>query len=290
MDWTISLPRLGSLTAATLGDPSVTVAVIDGPVDLEHPGFAGSSLRAVEGDPRIACAMDNSMACQHGTVVAGVVSASRDSGAPGLAPGCPAIIRPIFAEGTGAGGVIPEVTVDDLVAALRDVLNAGARIVNLSLGLADSALEAHPALTAAFDEAQRRGVLLIAAGGNQGYVGPVPLFAHPWVLPVVGCDAHGSPLPDATLGPSVGRYGLMAPGLQVTSLKAGGGTRHMTGSSVAAPFVAGAAALLWSLVPGATARQVLDALRYAPARRGGIVPPLMDAEASLARLRQQGVV
>lgn len=282
MDWTISLPHLAPLLEASEGVPEITIAVIDGPVDTGHAGLAGASIHAVEGDPRVSCTLDGSVACQHGTFVAGVLAGARGSGAPGLAPRCRYVVRPIFSEGVDASGVIPEVTVGDLVAALREVLAAGARIVNLSLGLADSALTPHPELTEVFDEAQRRGVLLVAAGGNQGYLGPVPLFAHPQVLPVVGCDAHGQPLLDATLGPTVGRFGLMAPGMQVTSLKSGGGLRRMSGSSAAAPFVTGAAALLWSLRPRATAGAILSALRRGAPRRSGVVPPILNAEASLA--------
>lgn len=276
--------HLDALVAQSTGSEGVTLAVIDGPVDTGHEGFGGKSFRTVEGDPRVQCSVDNSLACKHGTFVASELGAARGSGAPALAPSCPMILRPIFAEGVDASGRAPTVTAADLALAIRDVLRAGARVVNLSVGLADTAMEPSPALDEAFDEARRRGVVVIAAAGNQGALGAVPLFAHPWVIPVVACDAGGRPLADATYGPSVGRYGLMAPGSGIQGLSSGGGLREMTGSSAAAPFVSGAAALLWSLRPGVSAVQLITALRGDSRARRGVVPPLLDAEQALRAL------
>jgi subtilisin family serine protease len=76
----------------------------------------------------------------------------------------------------------------------------------------------------------------------------------------------------------IGRQGLGAPGEQVTSLRATGGTATSGGTSVAAPFVTGAFALLLSAFPGATAAQARAALvGSARARRRTVVPPLLDA-------------
>jgi len=84
----------------------------------------------------------------------------------------------------------------------------------------------------------------------------------------------------SNLGASIGRCGLGAPGEAVTSL---GVTNPLTmgGTSAATPFVTGAAALIWSDFPGATAAEVRSAVTMAAApRRTTIVPPLLNAWAS----------
>jgi subtilisin family serine protease len=71
---------------------------------------------------------------------------------------------------------------------------------------------------------------------------------------------------------------LSAPGDAVTSLGADGESLTLGGTSVAAPFVAGTVALLWSLFPDATATAMKVALTLVyPYRRATIVPPLLDA-------------
>ena len=90
---------------------------------------------------------------------------------------------------------------------------------------------------------------------------------------------------DSNLGGSIGRRGLSAPGDGVTSLGAEGQPLTLGGTSVAAPFVTGTIALLWSEFPAATAAQVKLAVTQASAsRRVSVVPPLLDAEAAYQTL------
>jgi subtilisin family serine protease len=71
---------------------------------------------------------------------------------------------------------------------------------------------------------------------------------------------------------------LSAPGDGITSLGSNGQSLTLGGTSVAAPFVTGAIALLWSEFPSATAAQIKFALSHASApRRASVVPPLLDA-------------
>jgi subtilisin family serine protease len=108
----------------------------------------------------------------------------------------------------------------------------------------------------------------------------LPLFNHPWVLPVGACDRSGRPSPDSNLGSGVGRRGLLAPGAAVSSTVAGGGLGRLSGTSVAAPWVTGAAALLWSLFPAAPAVELRRALMLPHRSRRSIVPPVLNAEES----------
>lgn len=75
-----------------------------------------------------------------------------------------------------------------------------------------------------------------------------------------------------------GRQGLCAPGDAITSLGAEGKPLTLGGTSIAAPFVTGAIALLWSVFSSATAVEIKLAITQASiSRRITIVPPLLDA-------------
>ena len=147
-------------------------------------------------------------------------------------------MRSIFSE---AGEVsendgVPNATVDELAAALGEVIEAGARVINLSVGLAAAASRAEPALDQVLELAARRGVIVVAAAGNQGILGSSAITRHRWAIPVVGCDRYGQVLAQSNLGASIGRHGLAAPGHDITSLAASGGYAKFSGSSAAVPF------------------------------------------------------
>jgi len=98
-------------------------------------------------------------------------------------------------------------------------------------------------------------------------------------LPVTACDLTGRPLSYANLAGVVGRRGLAGPGLEITSLGAAGPPLICSGTSVAAPFVTGAVALLWSRFPKAAVEQIKFAITRSPRRgRAALVPPLLNAE------------
>jgi len=154
-------------------------------------------------------------------------------------------------------------------------------VINLSLALAQPSAKGEQALEQALNEAVRRGVIVVAAAGNQGTLGSSAITRHPWVIPVVACNLQGRPMNESNLGSSIGRRGLSAPGDGVTSLSAQGQPRTLGGTSVAVPFVTGAIALLWSEFPAASAAQIKLAVTqaYKP-RRAAVVPPLLDAWAA----------
>jgi subtilisin family serine protease len=273
-----SVAGLRELMAATAGREDVAVGMIDGPVDLSHPDLRGARAAAV-GTGEAACRVAASEACHHGTFVAGILAARRGSPAPGICPECTLLVRSIFCEAPVVSAC-PAVTPGELAAAVAETVDAGARILNLSVGLSTTGLGTAPELRDAFDYAVARGTLIVAAAGNHGTVGPVPLLQHPAVLPVAACDLHGRLAGGSNVGIAVGRQGLMAPGSGVTSTAAGGGYTAMSGTSVAAPFVSGAAALLWSLYPRAGAGRVRAALLRPGVPRTAVVPPLLNAQES----------
>jgi subtilisin family serine protease len=277
------LVRLPPLIDRTSGSADVVVGVIDGPVDVTHPDLAGARL-GTAGCPTTAagCDVRTSLACRHGTFITGMFAAGPQSAAPGMCPGCPVILRPIFCE-AGPGRTCPVTTPADLAAAIADTVDAGAGVINLSVGV-DAATSVRDDLPQALDYAAARGVLVVTAAGNQGHVGPVPMMSHPWPVPVAACDLRGRPLRLTNTGIAIGRTGLLAPGDDVFGLAPNGAHQRLTGTSTAVPFVSATAALLWSLQPSLSAARVRAALLQPTVRRHSIIPPLLDAVASARAL------
>ena len=272
----LEIARLQRLMKLTCGRADVVVGLLDGPVALEHPDLATSNIRTL-GRIRGTCRDTGSESCRHGTFVAGILAARRGAWAPAIAPDCTLVVRPVVLE-VGTGGEQPSATPRELAEAIVDCVDVGARVLNLSAALAGRSFGADRELGEALGYTARRGVLVVAAAGNQGAVGGSAITGHPWVIPVVACDGVGWPLEESNLGRSIGSRGLGAPGQGVVSLASEGGRAVSSGTSVAAPFVTGAAALLWSVFPDAAAVDVKRALLSSPVgRRVTVVPPLLDA-------------
>src|SRR5207248_8661846 len=124
-------------------------------------------------------------------------------------------------------------TPQELAAAIVDCVEAGARVVNLSLALAQHSTRNEQTLEEALDYATQRGVLVVAAAGNQGTVGSSAITRHPWVIPVVACDLQGRPISGSNLGSSIGRRGLTAPAENIVSLGTDGKPQIAGGKSAA---------------------------------------------------------
>jgi subtilisin family serine protease len=277
----LDMVRLAPLLNRTSGTADMTIGLIDGPVVMNHPELATSPIREISGNGGTACIQTNSMACLHGTFIAGILSAKRGSAAPAICPGCTLLIRPIFTEASAANAQMPSATPQELAAAIKQCIEAGSRIINLSLALAQPSPTGERELEQALDYAAKRGVIVVAAAGNQGTLGSTAITRHSWTIPVAAYDLHGRPMVESNLGNSIGRRGLGAPGDRITSLGADGRALTLGGTSAAAPFVTGALALLWSIFPRASAGQMKVAITQAYAgRRNTVAPPLLDAWAS----------
>ncbi len=274
----LDLVKLTPLMARTTGRPEIMVGLLDGPVVMNHPDLAGEHIHEIPGNMRSACTQANSTACLHGTFVAGILCAKRNSSAPAICPDCTLLVRPIFAETASGNGQMPSARPEELAAGIIECVEAGVRTINLSLALAQPSSKGERELEEALGHAARQGVIIVAAAGNQGAIGSSAITRHPWVIPVVAYNLRGRPMNQSNLGHSIGKRGLGAPGDNVTSLGAQGTPLTLGGTSVAVPFVTGAIALLWSEFPTSTAAEVKFAVTqaYAP-RRTTVVPPLLAA-------------
>ncbi len=117
----LDLVQLPDLMKRGQGRPEIAVALIDGPVVLDHPDLAGSTIREIPGKLKGTCTRADTVACTHGTFVAGMLSARRGSVAPAICPGCTLLLRPIFAETVNGNGHMPSATPEELADATAGV-------------------------------------------------------------------------------------------------------------------------------------------------------------------------
>jgi len=133
---------INSLMTVTSGKAEIVIGIIDSPVDASHPDLQGARLQIIS-PSKAGCEVRQSPACQHGTFIAGMICAKRGSHAPTISLDCTVLIRSIFCEIPSSGQLCPEVTPQERASAIIKTIEAGARVINLSLGLSTHAPFSH---------------------------------------------------------------------------------------------------------------------------------------------------
>lgn len=243
------VPGIANLWRITKGDPRITIAVIDGPVDTSHPCFAGVSLQTLhlKGQAPVTCRSRAQGSCNHGTQIASLLFAQHGCGpVSGIAPGCRGLIIPIFRDHPLVpGGVLPS-SQTDLARAIDLARDHGAQIINISSGQMSVRGHADPQLEAAVRRCADAGVLIVSAAGNDGCDCLHVPAALPEVLVVGAHDGSGRPADFSNYGDRYRQRGVLAPGENLRVASNGGGFEVQSGTSFATPLVTGIAALLLS--------------------------------------------
>jgi cyanobactin maturation PatA/PatG family protease len=234
------IPALPELMAMTQGDKNICIAVLDGPVDRDHPCFEGADLTRLPSLVKGEARPDGNMSA-HGTHVSSIIFGQPGSSVPGIAPKCKGVIVPVFSDDRRGVSQL------DLARAIEQAVNAGAHIINLSGGELTDFGEADGWLENAVRLCARKNVLLVAAAGNNGCECLHVPAALPAVLAVGAMDANGKPLDFSNWGEAYQTQGILALGKDILGAKPGGGTQTLSGTSLATPIVSGVAALLLSL-------------------------------------------
>lgn len=231
-------------------DVTGTIAIVDTGVDLNHPVLSKYLTDGVNLlDSRKPPDDDNG----HGTAVAGILAQIAEAAeASSASSSWKMKIMPIKAlNNKGEGSEI------SLVRGIQYAIDKKADIVVLSLGLRRDA----PEMRKVVELAEQAGVLLVAAGGNDAAdFGKKAAIQYPAAYPTVlgvGGTTGTKPQAESTPGSEID---LAAP-WRVSTFKPGGGTLSIEGTSMGAPQVAGAAALLKAAKPGYTPAQIRDTLR-----------------------------
>jgi hypothetical protein len=255
----------------------VLIAILDTGIDLDHPEFTGRISANSTCFGGSACSGDAALGDDdngHGTHVAGIAAAAADSvGMTGVAPDAELLsVKVLAASGAGAYGYVAQ--------GISFAASEGAQVLNLSLGgpKPTNATE-YNMLVSALTAAAQSSVIVVAAG-NDG-TGRLPNYPAAFAtMPEIASSMiiAGSLQPNGTRGsrfsntpinqPGSGCSGtraarvcymdvfLYAPGENILSTLPGGEYGTMSGTSMAAPYISGAAALVWSAAPYLTPEQV----------------------------------
>ena len=236
----------------------VTIGVIDSGIDLTHPDLApnilGGSIDIVDnGSP---ADLDG-----HGTGVAGVAAAVKNNSlAHGVAFNAKILAVKAIDDATLTFSDV------DLTNAVNYAVSRGADVINMSLG---GPFPGSPGFAAALQAATAAGVIIVAAAGNDGnaftpnypaaYAGDT---GYNGLVVAVGAVTGANTIASFSniCGPADRNFCVFAPGVSVPTTALGGGSTSISGTSFAAPHVAGAVAVILQAFPSMTPSQVMNVL------------------------------
>ena len=280
--WNLPLIGMPRAWAIEKGSPDVIIAIVDSGIDYAHQDLVEKIWRntgeipdnGVDDDqngyiddirgwdftdiPNVAFKGDSVVGdndpideAGHGTHVAGIAAADVNNGlgVAGVAWNC--TLMPLRAgASSGAGTNLQD---DDSSAAIVYAVDNGARIINMSWGSPRNSFVIRDAI----DYAYARGVLLIAAAGNERSRDTIYPAGYRKVIAVAATDQNKQRFYQSNFGASID---IGAPGNVVLSTQIGNRYRRLTGTSMATPHVSGVAALILSKRPNLThdeARQII---------------------------------
>ncbi|MGI8315984.1 S8 family peptidase [Halobacillus mangrovi] len=215
----------------TRGSSSQEIAVIDSGVDYNHPDLNGKTIKGYDFVDNDYDPMDLN---NHGTHVAGTAAAETNNarGVAGMAPNTKILaVRALDANGSGS--------LNDIADAIRYSADAGAEVINLSLGCNCDT----QTLENAVNYAWSKGSVIIAAAGNDGVSTTFEPASYANVIAVGAVDQYNRKASFSNYGTWVD---VTAPGVSIASTTPNNGYMYMSGTSMASPHVAGLAGLLAS--------------------------------------------
>jgi subtilisin family serine protease len=213
------------------GSSKITIAVLDTGVDLTHPDLAGKLVAGYNFIANNDTPQDDN---GHGTGVAGICAAMTDNGTGIAGVSWGASIMPVKVLDASGNGSFTNAAQGIIWAA-----DHGAQVINLSLGgYTSSSL-----LEDAINYALQKGVVVVAASGNGG----IDMITYParyeGVIAVGSVDQNSQRSAFSNYGPELD---VVAPGSAIFSLTKLGSYGYLSGTSAAAPFTSGLAALMMS--------------------------------------------
>lgn len=276
VDLADSTAQIGAQTAWAAGydGSGVKVAVLDTGVDLSHPDLAGRISTTATFVPGQTVNDGNG----HGTHVASTVGGSGAAAGgleKGVAPKADLIIGKILAdEGYGEDSWV--------IAGMEWAAAQGARVISMSIGGNEPSDGTDPLSGAVNQLTAQYGSLFVIAAGNYGAEGVISSpGAADAALTVTAVDSGDQLAEFSSRGPRFGDYSLKpdiaAPGVDILAAKAGGNEtdgyyRSMSGTSMATPHVAGAAAILVQQHPDWHAAELKNAIMSTAKKLDGYTP------------------
>ncbi len=259
----------------TTGDRDILIAILDTGIDKNHEDLAGKVVAEVNfsDSPTL------SDIHGHGTHIAGIVAASSNNskGIAGLAPESLLMnVKVADDQGKCQASVIAK--------GITWAVDNGASVINISLELRQSSSE----LESAIDYAWRRGVLIIAAAGNDGSELPTYPAYYENSISVAATRQNDTLAPLSNYGDWVD---VAAPGFNIFSTLPNDNYGYKSGTSFATAYVSGIAALLFDIVSDTNGNgRVNDEVRATieggsqEIRVSGVGKGRIDAAKSLAEI------
>ena len=254
--WALDRTSFEAAWSVTRGR-GVRVAVIDSGVDASHQELQGSVLPGKDYiDPTDDGRVDPN---GHGTLVAGIIAAHVNNklGIVGAAPGVKILpVRVLNKKGIG--------NASNVAKGVIWAVDRGARVINLSLGGKKSA-----GLEQAMKYANRKGAVVVAAGGNNGQAGNKPVYpaAYPEAIAVAAVSTNLSHPPFGNTGSYLD---LSAPGVGIVSASGSSSSAYAdaSGTSMATPYASAEAALIISAKPSLSAKGVKQIMQSTATNSG----------------------
>ena len=235
------------------GHPSIRIAVLDTGFEMDHPEISDALLPGkdfvdiIDGAKQFIgdfLGIDDLPEDEvgHGTHVTGILVGRGRQMPIGVVPNCKVIPIKVLGAMQRNGKVVGAGLVDNIDNGIKWAVDQGAHIINMSLGLRNSGggLPHEEVIRYALS----KGVSVVAASGNDGQMDRYYPGALPGVIAVGASDEQGFVAPFSTFGAHVS---VTAPGVNIYSSFLNKGYTASSGTSQAAPFVAGAIALLKSV-------------------------------------------
>jgi len=213
----------------TTSNGNIKIAIVDTGIQLNHPEL---SIKLWPGYNFVDGNLVPNDGNGHGTHVAGIAAALTENGLgiAGMAPS--ASIIPVRALDNSGNGLL-----SNIANAITYSTNAGAKVINLSLGSTQSSITLENAVNYAWSQ----GVVVIAAAGNEASSTPTYPAAYQNVIAVASTDSNDQKSDFSNFGTWVD---VAAPGSTILSTYIGSYYAYLSGTSMAAPHVSGLAALL----------------------------------------------
>ncbi len=229
IDWGLMQSSIPEAWKYTMGE-GINVAILDTGI-AEHPDMEGAILSPLN----FSGENDHIDYNGHGLHCASIVGArNNEMGMVGVAPGCNII--PVKVLGNNGSG-----SYEGIIAGIQGAMDAGADIISMSLG---SPTEAPIALHEKIKEATNRGIIVLAAAGNDAGRTNYPA-RYDEVIAVAALDRTGNLAHFSSRSDEVD---AVAPGVDIYACHLNKGYAKLNGTSQACPFMAGVCALLlaWS--------------------------------------------
>jgi thermitase len=235
LQWGLTKVEAPQAWEVTNGNSSINIAIVDTGVDLDHPDLADKLISNIN----LTNFGNTDDVYGHGTHVAGIAAAMTDNGVGVAGLGYTATIMNVKVLDDNGMGAYSWIVTGIIWAA-----DHGAEVINMSLGgsFASSALED------AVNYAWSKGVVVVAAAGNNGDTVPMYPAYYTNCIAVAATDASDAKASWSNYGDWVD---VAAPGVSIYSTLKNNSYGYKSGTSMASPHVAGLAALVLTIVSDA---------------------------------------